>query len=148
MTRERDTAALVTGDLRLVSMVLKSDEKTWLPRLPMEMKSLTRDRIYPCCRFPSIKIQSRRITMTKLSSGQEYLTPFVGDCDRNSGSLCIFRTVQGPPLRVLPFVRSPPLDIYVNFPFGSRLMLVPLASPFCRNDEFYSRPRSFSARRN
>ena len=34
--------------------------------------------------------------MTKLSPGQEYLTPFVGDCDRNSGLLCIFRTVQGP----------------------------------------------------
>lgn len=46
--------------------------------------------------------------MIKLSLGQEYLTPFVGDCDRNSSSLCIFRTVQGPrrcayyPLFLLP----------------------------------------------
>lgn len=58
--------------------------------------------------FASIKIQRRRITMIKLSLGQEYLTPFVGDCDRNSSSLCIFRTVQGPhrcayyPLFLLP----------------------------------------------
>ena len=65
-------------------------------------------RIYPHNLFPSIKIQSRRITMTKLSPGQEYLTPFVGDCDRNSGLLCIFRTVQGPHgCAVLPFVRPP-----------------------------------------
>lgn len=37
--------------------------------------------IYPYNLFPSIKIQSRRITMTKLS-GQESLTPSVGDYDR------------------------------------------------------------------
>lgn len=60
--------------------------------------------------------------MTKLSPGQEYLTPFHRCAerggeggirgDRNSASLCIFRTVQGPQTPLLaryPLSPPPPL---------------------------------------
>lgn len=80
--------------------------------------------------FASIKIQRRRINMIKLSLGQEYLTPFVGDCDRNSSSLCIFRTVQGPhrcayyPLFLLPALLLGKFSFRLAVSHGSPILFI------------------------
>lgn len=78
--------------------------------------------------------------MTKLSPGQEYLTPF-HRCewrggegrggirgDRNSASLCIFRTVQGPLLARYPL--PPPPARTSSFQDPPRMSLSYLISPY------------------
>jgi len=66
--------------------------------------------IYPYNLFPCIKIQNRRITMTKLS-GQESLTPPVRDYDRRRPSpICIFSGARSTLARKLaPFVHARPI---------------------------------------